>query len=109
MLEQPDPDTEAVDKVITPTSIKEQEEKTRESSGAWPRRKGRAESGPAGPCVPWRASASHSLASRCCSFFVASRPEQARLSRSLDMFLYMSTAWAEEVTLAMPTCRLGSS
>ncbi|KTC25158.1 hypothetical protein AO392_13035 [Pseudomonas putida] len=30
VLEQPDPDTEAVDKVITPTSIKEQEEKTHE-------------------------------------------------------------------------------
>lgn len=29
VLERPDPDTEAVDKVITPTSIKEQEEQTR--------------------------------------------------------------------------------
>ena len=31
VLERPDPDTEAVDKVITPTSIKEQEEMTRET------------------------------------------------------------------------------
>ncbi|MFV3317446.1 hypothetical protein [Pseudomonas sp. NY15374] len=30
VLERPDQDTEAVDKVITPTSIKEQEEKTRQ-------------------------------------------------------------------------------
>lgn len=30
VLEQPDPDTEAVDKVITPTSIKEQEEINRQ-------------------------------------------------------------------------------
>ncbi|MEE1864933.1 hypothetical protein [Pseudomonas auratipiscis] len=30
VLEHPDPDTEAVDKVITPTSIKEKEEETRE-------------------------------------------------------------------------------
>ncbi|OLS60189.1 hypothetical protein [Pseudomonas putida] len=30
VLEQPDPDTEAVDKLITPTSIKETEEQTRE-------------------------------------------------------------------------------
>lgn len=30
VLEQPDPDTEAVDKVITPTSIKEKEQETRE-------------------------------------------------------------------------------
>ncbi|ANC03076.1 hypothetical protein AB688_13430 [Pseudomonas putida] len=30
LLERPDQDTEAVDKVITPTSIKEQEEKTRQ-------------------------------------------------------------------------------
>ncbi|RCL28525.1 hypothetical protein C6A77_06895 [Pseudomonas sp. AFG_SD02_1510_Pfu_092] len=29
VLENPDPDTEVVDKVITPTSIKEQEEQTR--------------------------------------------------------------------------------
>jgi len=28
VLERPDPDTEVVDKVITPTSIKEQEEQT---------------------------------------------------------------------------------
>ncbi|WP_085677356.1 MULTISPECIES: hypothetical protein [unclassified Pseudomonas] len=31
VLKRPDPDTEAVDKVITPTSIKEQEEMTRET------------------------------------------------------------------------------
>jgi hypothetical protein len=31
VLEQPDPDTEAVDKLITPTSIKEQEEMTSET------------------------------------------------------------------------------
>lgn len=30
VLEQPDPRTEAVDKVITPTSIKEKEQETRE-------------------------------------------------------------------------------
>ncbi|MGJ7547927.1 hypothetical protein [Pseudomonas alloputida] len=30
VLERPDRDTEAVDKVITPTSIKEQEEQTRQ-------------------------------------------------------------------------------
>ncbi|MFK0310147.1 hypothetical protein ACIQUF_02795 [Pseudomonas sp. NPDC090233] len=30
VLEQPDPDTEAVDKVITPTSIKELEEQARQ-------------------------------------------------------------------------------
>lgn len=30
VLERPDPDTEAVDKVITPTSVKEQEEQTRQ-------------------------------------------------------------------------------
>ena len=30
VLESPDQDTEAVDKVITPTSIKEQEEQTRQ-------------------------------------------------------------------------------
>ncbi|MBM3113746.1 MULTISPECIES: hypothetical protein [Pseudomonas] len=30
VLERPDPDTETVDKVITPTSIKEQEEETHE-------------------------------------------------------------------------------
>lgn len=30
VLESPDPDTEAVDKVITPTSIKEKEQETRE-------------------------------------------------------------------------------
>jgi len=29
VLEQPDPDTEAVDKIITPTSIKEQEDQNR--------------------------------------------------------------------------------
>ncbi|QBF26765.1 hypothetical protein EXN22_14070 [Pseudomonas tructae] len=29
VLEQPDPDTEAVDKVITPTSIKQQEDQAR--------------------------------------------------------------------------------
>lgn len=31
VLENPDPDTEAVDKVITPTSLKEQEELTRQT------------------------------------------------------------------------------
>lgn len=31
VLERPDPDTEVVDKVITPTSIKEQEEQTRKT------------------------------------------------------------------------------
>ena len=35
MLENPDPDTEAVDKVITPTSLKEQEELTRQTKSAW--------------------------------------------------------------------------
>ncbi|WP_060512011.1 hypothetical protein [Pseudomonas sp. NBRC 111124] len=30
VLERPDPDTEAVDKAITPTSVKEQEEQTRQ-------------------------------------------------------------------------------
>lgn len=30
VLERPDPDTETIDKVITPTSIKAQEEQTRE-------------------------------------------------------------------------------
>ncbi|MGK0152275.1 hypothetical protein [Pseudomonas putida] len=30
LLERPDPDTETVDKVITPTSIHEQEEQTRQ-------------------------------------------------------------------------------
>ncbi|HDS1737194.1 hypothetical protein [Pseudomonas sp. BP8] len=30
VLERPDPNTEAVDKVITPTSIKEQEEQARQ-------------------------------------------------------------------------------